>query len=228
MLRTSLLRLGVFPCLVILAGCVLTTKHVIEAHITVDIRHIEQQAGEVLDFVEGTTDTPPTVTPAPEKSSMLERTLQMFSPMQKVYAADSLKQASPRVTELATKMRDRNPQVQEFRKQGVFGESNRGYIELRDESTLASADAKNQAQRLMADENRDRKALYEEVARLNSDRNLSVTAVEKVFAGERLKRARAGEWFQLPAEGPEFDALKSGATGQKLGDKCKPAAWVQM
>ena len=228
MLRSSFLRVGFLPALVILAGCVLTTKHVIEAHITVDIRHIEEQAGDVLDFVEGSTDTPPAVTPAPEKKSLLDRTRDILAPVRVAYAADGLNQASPKVTELAQKMRERNPQVQEFRKQGLFGENNRGYLELRDESKFSSPEAKNEAQRLMADENRDRKSLYEEIARLNSDKKLSVAAVEKVYAGERLKRAKAGEWFQLPAEGPEFDALKKGAVGQKLGDQCKPAAWVQM
>ena len=78
----------------------------------------------------------------------------------------------------------------------------------------------------MADENKDRKALYREVARLNSEQSVSVSTVEGIYATARLKRAKTGEIFQLPPAGKEFDAFKASAVGKKLGGKCVPKAWV--
>ena len=210
-------------------GCVITTKHKIDAHIVLDIRHIQQQADGVLDYIDGKSDK----LPAPEPKSRLEgpgwmeRLRYAMLPIVPVYAAE-LNESTPRIKELADKMRDRQPQLNELKKAGAIGEDNRGYVALRESPSLADAEKKNEAQKLMAAENDDRKALYREIARANSDSGATLTVVERVYAQRRLMRAGTGEVVQLPPAGEDFDAFKASAAGKKLGDACKPGEWVTL
>lgn len=210
-------------------GCVQIPKK-FEAHITVDIRHhIEQQAGSTLDFIEGKTDTLPSAatSPAPGGQSWLMRARDMLSPIGVAYAAE-LNANSPEITRIATEMRKRFDQIDALKKKGYAGENNRGYVELRGEDKISSSDERNLAQRLVAAENKDRKALYNEVAKLNKDQNVNVSMVERIYAQAWLKRAKSGEIFQLPPNGEDFEAFKASAAGQALGTACEPDAWVVM
>ncbi len=209
-------------------GCVITTKHKIDAHIVLDIRHIQQQADGVLDYIDGKSDDLPV--PA-EKSSLerpgwMDRLQYAFLPVVPAYAAE-LNESTPRIKELADKMRERQPKLNELKKAGAIGEDNRGYVAMRESEGL-SAEKKNEAQQLMSAENDDRKALYREIARANAEANATLTVVERVYAQRRLMRAEAGEVVQLPAAGEDFDKFKASAAGKKLGDACKPGEWVTL
>jgi uncharacterized protein YdbL (DUF1318 family) len=224
-------RLAVMCALALLfvgLGCVIRTEHTIDAHITLDIRHIADQASGVLDFVQGKSDTLPGVEAAPKKddsTSWLQQTLDLLNPMPVAYAAE-LNTTSDLVKEIAVKMRERNDAVEALKKLGCLGENNRGYLELRDSPAMTDNAKRNEAQKLLADENKDRKALYNEIARLNKDRDVSVSIVEGIYAVERLKRAKSGEIFQLPPAGEAFDSFKASAAGKALGGACAPNAWV--
>jgi len=209
---------------VVLVGCVVRTEHKIDAHITVDIRHIQEQAAGVLDFVEGKSDALPGLEGG---TSWLDRTLQILDPTPMAHA-QGLKTASATVKEIATRMQARNGEVSALKASGCFGETNRGYIELRECGALGDADARNTAQKLLSEENKDRKALYNEIARLNEDANVSVSTVEAVYAGERLARAKSGEVYQLPPAGAELEKFKATAAGKALGDKAQASAWVSI
>lgn len=231
---------GALAMLMVALGCVIRTESKIDAHITLDIRHISAQAENVLDFVEGKTDALPGVEPSapakdgkgkekaanPGPTSWAVRAIDAFNPIQVAYA-DALKvTTSPLVLEIAGKMRQRNAEVAGLKQAGCLGESNRGYVELRDCDETKDAAKRNAAQKLLSDENKDRKALYNEIARLNSDQGVTVSAVESIYAMERLRRAGAGEAVQLPPAGADFDAVKQSTLGQKLGAKCVAGAWV--
>jgi uncharacterized protein YdbL (DUF1318 family) len=212
--------------LLVAAGCVIRTQHQIDAHIVVDIRHIEEQAENVLDYVEGKTETLPQA-PTTEKkgSSFLEHAIDFVSPIRVAYAAE-LQQSSPVVTELAKKMKERHQQLEEIKKKNCLGEDNRGYVAVRECDYCSDAEKKNEVQKLCAAENADRKALYKEIAQLNKDQNVTVTQIERIFAQKRLERAAAGEIFQLPSAGADFDSFKASAAGAKLGAECKADSWV--
>lgn len=216
-------RLGTVAMLV-LAGCVIRTEHKIDAHITLDIRHVQEQAEEVLDFIEGKSDTLPGFEEEAEPTSWLRRALDAIDPFETAYAQMNTKSA--KVEEIATALRKNNEAIAKLKKDGCLGETNRGYVELRDCDALADAAAKNAAQQLVADENQGRKALYSEIARLNKDDGVTVTKVEQIYAVERLKRGKTGEHYQLPPAGDLFNDVKGSDVGKKLGDQCKPDAWV--
>jgi len=214
----------------LLVGCVLETKHTIEAHITLDIRHIEKQADDVLNYIEKKSDDLPSAAPAadsPEpKSSRLHRAFGWLNPFPAAYA-EELVTLSPLAKEIAEKLRARNDAINTLKKTGCLGENNRGYVELRECDALKEAEKQNDAQKVLSEENKDRKALYKEIARLNKDQaNVTVSTVESVYAMQRLRRASAGEIFQLPPAGVDFDSIKASPLGQKLGAKCLPEAWI--
>lgn len=207
-------------------GCVVRTEHTINAHITLDIRHIEEQADDLLDYIEGDTNTLPE--PAPKPTSFLQNAIDFLQPVQVAYAAELKSTSSATTQELAKSMRARNAEIDSWLAKGCFGENNRGYLELRECDALGDANARNAAQQLMADENKDRKALYAEIAKLNADQGVSVSTVESIFHTQRLKRGKAGESYQLPAAGEFFDAVKNVPQVKALGATAAPGAWVTL
>ncbi len=209
----------------VFGGCVVIPD-TFDANINVTIRHIQEQADQLLDYVSGKSDAlPPIGAPEPEGNSMLERVLDAIDPVQTAYAAD-LNESSPRVQQIANSMKTRFNDVEAAKKTGAVGENNRGFLEMVKPDAIADADQRNTVQQTIAAENNDRKALYQEIARLNSDQNLTVSAVERVYAQKRLERAKSGESFQLPPAGPDFDAFAASAAGKALGGDAKPGAWV--
>ncbi len=213
--------------LLVILGCVVIPD-TFEAHITIDIRHVEEQADHVLDYVEGKTETIEEVkVPAPQ--SMLRRTIDFLSPIRVAYAAEQdseMKDTSPLITQIADSMKKRFPEVEALKKTGAVGENNRGLLELVKPDALENDDARNAAQRTISADNEDRKALYKEVARINSEQSLKVATVERVYAQKRLERAKPGELFQLPPAGADFDAFAASTPGKKLGGACRADAWV--
>ena len=208
------------------AGCTLTTRHTIDAHITVDIRHITQQAENVLDFVEGKTDTLPGLENVSPTSSLLDRMSAPFRFTQVAHAAELKETSSPLVAQIATQMRNRFQELQAFKTRQAIGENNRGYVELRPEADALETGERTAAERIVAAENNDRRALYREIARLNRADGITVVKVEEIYYLERLNRARSGEIFQLPAGGAVLDDFRQSATGRRLGEAVRPNAWV--
>ncbi len=226
MLRNALAALLIVTALTVLGCSVIRTEHKIEAHITLDIR-IEQQVDDIFDFVEGDTDVLPAIKGAEPASSLLD-TLNWLDPFPVAHAAENMNSTSALITEIARRLRDRHTKIVAAKTQGCFGENNRGYLELRDCEALKDGDFKNQVQKLLAEENKDRKALYNELARLNRESGATVSTMETVAAMNKLKRAARGEWVQLPVAGKDFDRVKASSLGKKLGTKCQPGAWVRM
>ena len=223
-----LLAVAFLVCLGLLS-CV-PKKIQLDAHITVDIRqHIEKQADSTLDFIEGKTNALPGADqpPKPKKTSALERAWGALSPISVAYAAE-LKEKSPEITQIAEQLRERNQEVEALKQKGFVGENNRGHIEVRPSDRLTDPAERNQVQRVVAAENKDRKALYNEIAKLNRDQRVSVSAVESIYAVKRLQRAKPGDIVQLPPAGADFNAFKVSAPGQQLGAACVPEAWVTL
>lgn len=211
--------------LLFIMGCVVIPD-TFEARIYIDIRHVEEQAEGLLNYVEGKSDVLPGLgAEATDDTSWLRRTLDFVSPIRIAHAAE-LKDTSPLVSQIANKMKSRYQDVVALKKTGAAGESKRGLVELVKPELLADDDTKNAAQQLIAAENADRKALYKEVARLNRDQDLDVSTVERVYARKRLERAASGDLFQLPGAGKDFDTFKSSPQGRKLGAACVPDSWV--
>ena len=207
-------------------GCVVIPD-TFDANINITILHVEEQADGLLDFVAGESDSLEGEAKA-NGTSYLQRTIDFMSPVQVVYAAEESTTTSPRMKQIAESMKKRFPKVEAIKKTGAVGESNRGMLELVKADLITDPEKKKELQSILDAENKDRKALYEEVARLNKDQNMTVATVEKVYANKRIERADKGELFQTPVAGAEFDKFKTSKVGKALGDNCKAATWVKV
>lgn len=87
-----------------------------------------------------------------------------------------------------SRMVARIPAIDALKERKVVGENNRGYIEIRGSATAGD-------ERLVADENRDRGAAYELIARREST---SPDAVGRARARQIAERSRPGVLLQAP------------------------------
>lgn len=85
------------------------------------------------------------------------------------------------------RMKERLPVIAELKKQGIVGETNRGYLAFVGEERSHEA--------LIDQENQDRKAIY---ARIAAQQNTSVSVVEKNRALQLAERAAPGTYVQRP------------------------------
>lgn len=121
---------------------------------------------------------------------------QLFALVRFLVACDAHAQAETTVSNAAIRavkerLKQRAGQLAPFFDQGIIGESNNGYVRI---VASGSLDMKQKAavNRLVEAENRDRKQLYQEIARaLNLDAG-QLNRIESIFASEWQQTARPG------------------------------------
>lgn len=87
--------------------------------------------------------------------------------------------------ELQMRMAQRLPQIDELKAAGALGENYRGYLEVRED--------KGNAASLVADENRDREAVYVLIAK---ETGSSVETVSRARARQIAAQSKSGVWVQ--------------------------------
>ena len=101
---------------------------------------------------------------------------------------------TPAITALKDTMRGRRPQLGPLFKSGAIGMDNQGNISLRDANAVPLPQ-RGQVNSLISAENKDRAALYREIARANGHPEWEKD-VRKTFAQRWRERAPAGWWIQ--------------------------------
>lgn len=102
--------------------------------------------------------------------------------------------SSPGINSLRVSMAARQSDLAPFYAKGVIGFDQRGLVAVRD---LSAADLRDRARvkRLVAEENRDRDALYREIARANGHPEWEQN-IRETFARVWVEEARPGYWYQ--------------------------------
>lgn len=95
--------------------------------------------------------------------------------------------------QIKERMKARLVKINEYKDQGIVGENNKGYLEVRAENA-AAAQAVN-------DENADRKSVYEEIGKKTSATATQVGAqraeqIAKISAKGHWLQDKAGKWYQ--------------------------------
>jgi len=107
--------------------------------------------------------------------------------------------SSAAIVEITKRMKSRyDDSLKKYLDKGVIGFSNKGFIEIVDAKSLGLKD-RQKAKKLVADENRDRKALYREIAVANGHADWE-ESIQSVFVKKWLKKAHAG-WKYQDADG---------------------------
>ncbi len=86
---------------------------------------------------------------------------------------------------LKERMKARLPQIINLKAEGIIGEDNRGFLELRRQDDAAA--------KLIAAENQDRRTVYNAIAR---QQQVSPENVGQRRAAQIVDRAAAGTWLQ--------------------------------
>jgi uncharacterized protein len=165
---------------------------VVLACITVNIYFpeatVKQAAAEIVDEIRKTDE----VKKAPDTVAT------MFSLVPAAYAQEATSVSTPAIRALKESMKSRFAALKPYFDAGNIGESNKGFVEVRDEAGLA-LQAKAALRNLVKDENGDRTKLYGEVAKALNIEASQVDKIQKIFAEEWAKSAAAGWWVQNAA-----------------------------
>ncbi len=164
-------KLGIFLAVVVLFGCArvsVETKKPIKVDINMRLdvyQHVVKEAESIEDQIYGDDEA--------EMNSIWG--------ISAAYAADSLSEAIERRKQRAVK-------IENYFKKGYIGENRNGYLKL------LKSDTPYQVKEVIAQENKDRKIIYQSTADKN---NAQLSAVEKIFFKDHYQRAPAGWYFEI-------------------------------
>jgi len=109
------------------------------------------------------------------------------------HAAADIAVSSPAIQEIKSSMAERHRQLASHYASGAIGMTGDGLIDIRDQKLLPLQD-RNNVKNLVAKENRDRAALYQEIARANGHPEWEAE-IRQTFARRWVDNAPPGWWF---------------------------------
>jgi uncharacterized protein YdbL (DUF1318 family) len=107
--------------------------------------------------------------------------------------------STPGIAKLKASMKSRHPLLVPFYQSGAVGMTNNGLLAVRDIAAAPLAD-RSRLKQLVAEENRDRAALYPAIAEANGHPEWE-REIRNIFASRWIANAPAGWWYQGPDGG---------------------------
>ncbi|MDZ7751129.1 MAG: YdbL family protein [Gammaproteobacteria bacterium] len=158
----------------------------------------EKAADRIIEDVWG--QQPPAGTPAAEEPQAMIRpqgtlvaVLDLLVPAAQAQQAD-IDISSPAIKKIEATMKARHNQLEQFYASGAVGLTNDGMVAVRDPKQVPLAERRTVNQ-LVAEENRDRKALYRAIAEANGHPEWE-SQIQNTFASRWIAKARKGWWYQ--------------------------------
>ena len=148
----------------------------IQAHVTIDIREIKEEARSIEDMVSG-------------KSSGAGK--RPHSRLENWLVPSAWAELSPEAMQAVESRRQRFDRLKQLKAQGFIGEDRQGHV--------AALGGGAEVQSLVEAENRDREVIYEAQ---RQEKNLppeAISAIREAFAAEQRQRAESGERIQSPS-----------------------------
>jgi len=162
----------------------------------------EKAADRFIGDIYGTTPgSEPKENQAPEPTSLLEG--QQNAPLlvallngmiPPAYGAADINVKTPAIDKIKASMKARHKTLTPFYNSGAIGMTGTGLITVRDLNAVKLPD-RRRLQQLVADENRDRNALYPEIARGNGHPEWE-KEIRSTFAKRWVGNAPSGWWYQ--------------------------------
>jgi len=109
------------------------------------------------------------------------------------HAAADLSVNTPAIRQLQADMEKRHQQLEPYYNSGAVGITNDGQLQIRDQKLVPLKD-RNEVNNLVSTENRDRSALYAEIAKANSHPEWEAE-IRSTFARRWVDNARSGWWY---------------------------------
>ncbi|KAF0183158.1 MAG: hypothetical protein FD164_716 [Nitrospirae bacterium] len=135
--------------------------------------------------------------PKSQQGSSVREHMNLFSfgPAAAHAAEVDVNVSTPTIRALRESLINRFQELRPYFDKGALGSTNNGYIAIRDASSLTLRE-RAEVNTLIDAQNKDRKALYEEIVAANRLGRDAVPRVEKTFAASWRDRARPGWWVQ--------------------------------
>jgi uncharacterized protein YdbL (DUF1318 family) len=163
---------------------------------------VEKAADKIVEEVWGNDDVAPeTPQKEIEPQSLFDNginlLLSVIGPSEAFAQEADINITTPAIRALKNSIKQRADSIKPYMVNGNAGLSNDGLLVVRSKNGL---NLKKQAalSRLITAENKDRNALYREIAKANSFPPDKVSDISKIFAMSWIKQARQGWWVQGP------------------------------
>lgn len=161
----------------------------------------EKAADRIIEDVWGPETQPKESTSPEDKEQSKQKQTQNLAltmlnwmvPVAQAAEAD-LNISSPSINALQSAMKARHNSLKSYYSNGAVGLTENGLITVRDPKAIALKD-RNKVKSLVADENKDRNALYAEIARANGHPEWQAD-IQATFARRWIKNAAKGWWYQ--------------------------------
>jgi len=127
------------------------------------------------------------------------RVLEMLVPAAQAQAAANIDISSPEIRAVTQSMQARFGELEKYFAAGVVGLTVNGLIEIRDASAAPLAERAT-VKRLVAEDNKDRDALYAEIAKANGHPEWEGD-IRKIFARRWVERGAQAGWYYQDASG---------------------------
>jgi uncharacterized protein YdbL (DUF1318 family) len=159
---------------------------------------VQKAADKIVDDVRtrgNDMKTEPAPSPAPGPSSRMDFLAPFSIAPGQAYAATDIDVSTPAIRGIKESMKNRFPQLKPFYDKGALGENNKGQVEAKDSAVLTLQE-RGQLNKLIDQENKDRAALYSEIATANKLGPEAVPQIEKIFANSWRDKSQPGWWVQ--------------------------------
>lgn len=202
---TRLLRFPLALASVLLVSCVTINVYFPAAA-------AERAADQIIDSVTRGATSRPVPPPPPEPPSSVSRgtdtaawravlaqLLDGLVPRAQAQDAANIDVSSAEIRAITAAMQARFVELERFFATGVIGLTADGLVEIRDANAAALAD-RARVRQLVAEDNRDRNALYGEIARANG-RPEWEPDIRRIFAKRWVERGAKPGWYFKDAAG---------------------------
>ncbi|MDI6742261.1 MAG: YdbL family protein [Smithella sp.] len=166
---------------------------IVVACVTVNIyfpaAEVQKAADKIVDDIRTGTEG------APAQKSDPTSSLDFILGVKPAYAEVNIDASTPAIRGIKESMKNRYVQLKTFYDKGAIGENNKGLIETRDIAGL-NLQERSLVNKLVDQENKDREALYKEIATANKLGADSVPQIKKVFSNSWREKSQSGWWVQ--------------------------------
>jgi uncharacterized protein YdbL (DUF1318 family) len=160
---------------------------------------VEKAADEIVEEVWGDEEKKPEKDKGGEPQGLLDNHVRFASlgigPSEAYAQEADINVTTPAIRALKDSIQKRAASIKPYLEKGNAGISNDGLLVIRSTGGL-SLKEKASLSRLIDSENKDREALYVEIAKANNFSPDRVPDIKKLFAKSWIKKARKGWWVQ--------------------------------
>jgi uncharacterized protein YdbL (DUF1318 family) len=180
---------------------IFTLIFLVSACVTVNIYFpaaaVERAADQIVKETWGGPAKPATPAPQPQSRGLFSRNrLAALSFVSEAFAQDAdINVTNPAIRALKDSIKRRSDAIKPYMDRGNIGIAQDGLLAIRSADGL-NLKERAEANQLIDAENKDREALYAEIAKANGIPKENIPKIKSIFAKSWIEQAQSGWWIQ--------------------------------